>query len=252
MDATYAQHYRDLYERHWWWRARETMILGQLEKIKPASGFGPILDIGCGDGLFFERLEAFGEPEGLEPEADVVSEENRQRWTFHLCPFDERFEPGKQYGLILMLDVLEHLPDALAALRHVVRLLAPGGKFIVTVPAFKLLWTKHDDLNLHQVRYTRASLAQVARQAGLRIQSMQYFFNWLFPVKLLVRLKERSFGGEPEVPKVPAPLFNRTFYGLSRIEQRSWGKLPLPFGSSLLAVFEHQQPAPRTARTPAK
>jgi len=56
MDVAYARRYRELYERHWWWRAREHVILDTLRRIEPPGGFPSILDIGCGDGLFFDRL----------------------------------------------------------------------------------------------------------------------------------------------------------------------------------------------------
>jgi len=236
MDPEYARIYRELHERHWWWRAREALILERLRRLRPAAGFGAILDVGCGDGLWFERLCDFGDPEGLEPDAAVVSEERRRRFTYHLCPFDDAFDPGKRYGLIVMLDVLEHLPDEGSALRLAARLLRPDGVLVLTVPAFRLLWTAHDDLNHHRTRYTRAELVGALRDAGFSLRSARYFFHWLFPVKLLVRAKERLRGDEPRPPGLPPPRLNRLLYLACRLEQRTWGRLGLPFGSSLLAV----------------
>ncbi len=237
MDPRYAQLYRDLHERHWWWRARERMILAQLRRLRPAAGFGAVLDVGCGDGLWFERLQEFGAPEGLEPDAAIVSDESRRRFSFHLCPFDESFDPGKRYGLVLLLDVLEHLPDEGAALGLAARLVRPDGKLVLTVPAFRALWTAHDDLNLHRTRYTRGELVRALAAAGFRVRDARYFFHWLVPVKLLVRARERLAGADPQPPRVPPAPWNRLFYLLSRLEQRLWF-LRLPFGSSILAVAE--------------
>ena len=125
MDPAYGARYRALYERHWWWRAREAKILGILERHAPRQGFGPILDVGCGDGLFFPKLQKFGEPRGVETDVDLVSDENRQR--IHIGPFDETFTPSERFGLILMLDVVEHLDDDVAALRYASELLTPDG-----------------------------------------------------------------------------------------------------------------------------
>ncbi len=236
MDPEYARRYRDLHERHWWWRAREAMIVDLLRRLGPEAGFGPILDIGCGDALFFERLQEFGAPEGLEPDAQVVSEETRRRWNLHLCPFDDRFAPGRRYGLILMLDVLEHLIDDAAALRRAARLLVPGGALVLTVPAFRLLWTSHDDLNCHQTRYTRATMLRALASTPFEIVCLRYFFNWLFPIKLMIRAKEQILGRRSTLPRVPPRMLNHLFRSLSRCEQHSWGRLPLPFGSSLLMV----------------
>ena len=71
--------------------------------------------------------------------AALVSSDNPHRDRVYIGEFDDRFLPGKRYSLILMLDVLEHLPDPAAALRRVESLLQPDGKFVVTVPAFRAL-----------------------------------------------------------------------------------------------------------------
>jgi SAM-dependent methyltransferase len=235
MDAEYARHYRDLYQRHWWWRAREALVLATIRRLRAGRGPGRILDVGSGDGLFFGRLAEFGEVEGIEPDASLLSAGSPHRARITVAPFDTRFQPGHRYALVLMLDVLEHLADAEGALRHARSLLEPDGRLVVTVPAFGWLWTHHDELNRHYLRYTRATFADVAARAGLWVEESRYFFHWTVPGKLAVRAKERVLGpGGPErVP--PAPL-NRALYLLSRAEQATAGTLHLPFGTSLLAV----------------
>ena len=108
MDPKYGERYRDLFEKHWWWRARTRLIIDVLRRLQPARGWKSILDVGCGDGLFFPQLSQFGEVEGVEPFAELVSPNNPYRSRIQICPFDENFRPGKRYSLILMLDVLEH------------------------------------------------------------------------------------------------------------------------------------------------
>jgi SAM-dependent methyltransferase len=190
VDPGYGQGYADLFRRHWWWRAREALLLRELRRARPANGWRSVLDIGCGDGLFFDRLREFGEVEGVEPDASLVTADGPHRARIHVGPFDAAFRPGKRYSVTLMLDVLEHLADPVGALRHALSLLEPGGTFVATVPAFRALWTGHDDLNHHLTRYTRRSFRALARAAGLRIDRERYFFHWTCPVKLLVRLKE--------------------------------------------------------------
>ncbi|MCP4664239.1 MAG: class I SAM-dependent methyltransferase [bacterium] len=235
MDPQYGARYRELYDRHWWWRAREEMIVDLLARLEPPGGYGPILDVGCGDALSFPYLRRFGEPEGIEADGALVSAQAQARGPIHIGPFDETFRTDRRYGLITMLDVIEHLDD-LAALRRAAALLAPGGLVVITVPAFRLLWTAHDDFNHHRRRYTAAGLVRVARRAGLVVRSRRTFFHWLFPLKLLVRLKEGLVAGPPRMAEVPSPWVNRLFHGLSRLEQRTWGRLSWPLGSSLVAV----------------
>lgn len=236
MDPKYSERYRELYEKHWWWRARTELIIEKLGKLFPVGGEQSILDIGCGDGLFFDRLAKFGDVAGVEPGTDLVRENNPHRNRIYVCPFDEHFQPGRQYSLILMLDVLEHLDSPDAALRRVENLLRPGGKFVATVPAFMLLWTNHDVLNHHHKRYTKATFRAAATEAGLRIDEERYLYHWTCPVKLGVGVVERLFHFKPKPPKVPATWMNEILFQISRIEQKTVTRLPMPFGSSLLVV----------------
>ena len=236
MERNYALGYRRLYERHWWWRAREDLILRTLEDWRSKNGGGPILDVGCGDGLFFEKLERLGPVEGIEMDPTGVRPDSPWASRIRIAPFDESFDPGKTYALVLLLDVLEHLRDPVAALRRAVELLRPEGILLLTVPAFPLLWTSHDELNHHYMRYTRGSLEALAAAAGARLLHSRYFFGWTAPVKLAVRARERVLGATARTPTVPPRWVNRALYGISKIEQKIFRRIPLPFGSSLLAV----------------
>lgn len=236
MDPRYGERYRGLYEKHWWWRARTRLIISRLRCLLPERGGNRILDIGCGDGLFFPELSQFGEVDGVEPFAELVSANNPYRGRIQICPFDDNFQPGKRYSLVLMLDVLEHLEDPVAALRHVIELLEPGGKFLATVPAFMALWTNHDVVNQHFIRYTKSSFRQVARQAGLRIQEERYLYHWTCPVKLGIGFIERLFHSEPKPAQVPTRTVNELLFWMSRLEQKTLTPLSLPFGSSLMVV----------------
>ena len=176
MQEPYARIYRTLYTYHWWWRAREEFVVGSLRRCRIRPG-GSVLDVGCGDGLFFDRLGEFGTVEGVEPDGQLVTEEGRRRGQIHPCPFDESFRPGKTYSLIVMLDVLEHLPDPVGAVRHALSLLERGGTLFVTVPAFPVLWTAHDDHNCHYVRFTKESLVRVTQSACAKVIWCRYFVS---------------------------------------------------------------------------
>jgi SAM-dependent methyltransferase len=236
MHEGYGRVYAALYARHWWWRSREAAILELVRAIQPQHGFGNILDVGCGDGLFFDQLHAFGEVEGIEASKDLVDPNGRHRDRIHIAPFDSHFQPGRRYGLVLMLDVLEHLTDPVAALRHAIDLSEPGGKIVITVPAFNALWTAHDYMNHHRLRYTKSTFAQVARKAGLQIEMTRYLFQWTFLVKLAQRSLERLLGSRNPIPSIPPAPINRALYLLSRAEQKIFARVPAPFGSSLLIV----------------
>lgn len=239
MDAGYGARYRELFERHWWWRAREEVILAALRAHRPPTGWRDVLDVGCGDGLFFDALsslEGVRIVEGVEPAEAFVSANGPHRDRIHVVPFDASFDVGRRYSLILMLDVLEHLADPAAALAHAMTLLEPDGVFLATVPAFMALWTRHDALNHHYVRYTKRTARALAETAGLRVDEARYFFRWTALAKLATRMAEALLPGTPSAPRVPPAVVNRGLYALSRLEETLLGSLPLPFGSSLLMV----------------
>jgi len=241
MDPEYALRYRELYEKHWWWRAREALIAETIERVVKHPTAGAILDVGCGDGLFFERLSRFGPVEGIETDPTGVTLGGPWANQIHVQPFDESFQPGRRYSLILFLDVLEHFADPLARLRRALELLEPNGAIVVTVPAFPALWTSHDVLNRHFIRYTRGTLEALARKAGAQVSFCRYFFQWMSPLKLVVRLKEAIARPVPETPRIPPDWLNNALYHVSRFEQKVVSRWPIPFGSSLLAVLRAEQ-----------
>jgi SAM-dependent methyltransferase len=235
MEPEYARRYRALWERHWWWRARRRLILSCLTRLRAEAPFGRILDVGCGSGLFFEALSAFGSVEGVEPDVELAAA-SAWRDHIHAGPFDRSLGLEGTYGLVLFLDVLEHLADPVPALRYAVDLLAPGGRVVITVPAFRFLWTHHDVINRHERRYTRRGLGRELRAAGLAAREVRYFFHWTVAAKLAVRLVEGLSGRPSPPPRVPPAGLNAALYALSRLEQRAIGPLRLPFGTSILAI----------------
>lgn len=239
MEPQYARKYRDLYERHWWWRAREEAIV-ELIRRRLGSSRQRILDVGCGDALFFDRLAEFGDVEGVEPNSDLVNPQGPHFNRIRIAPFDAAITASQPFSLLLMLDVLEHLDRPAEALRHANSLLAPSGALILTVPAFQVLWTNHDTVNHHRLRYRRRTLRPLLRDAGFAIQEERYWYQWTCPAKLALRLYENVIRPEPAVATVPASWLNRLLYWLSRAEQKTLGSLGVPFGSTLMVYCTKQ------------
>ena len=232
MDSKLSALYRQLYESHWWFRMRERWIMQYLRRTQPPDGWSPILDVGCGDALFFDSLSEFGEVEGVETSREIVDAANPHFHKIYIGPF-ESFRPEKQYPLVLLLDVLEHIPEPLQALRRCRALLKTGGTLLVTVPAFKLLWTNHDLINHHITRYRKATLFPLLLQAGFVIEDSAYWFHWTFPVRLIERFIETLFRLKPAYPTIPGPSINRALSLLCSIEHSALGLLRIPFGTTL-------------------
>jgi SAM-dependent methyltransferase len=236
MDPQYARDYRELYDNHWWWRAREDLILATLERLRPGGGWGPILDIGCGDGLFFPKLSRLGDVSGIEMDPTGVTPGGPWASRIVIRPFDQSFQPGRLFGLVLLLDVLEHFADPLPMLRRSIELVDATGTLLITVPAFRSLWTSHDDLNHHYARYTRSALAELVEASGGEVRQARYFYQWMVPLKLAAHLKESVFPVTPAAPRVPPAWLNALLYRASLLEHRIPASIAPPFGSSLLLV----------------
>jgi len=237
MRETYARQYAALYRGHWWWRARERFLRDALRALPLDADLGPVLDVGCGDGLFFPVLRDWGEPEGVEVDGALVTDEGRARGRIHVGSFDETFQPGRRYRLITALDVLEHAPDEAAFLQRTRDLLTDDGLMVLTVPALRMLWTHHDVINRHRTRYTRGALRSAARKAGLDVLRLDYFFGWVVPVKLLVRFKEALFRPKSDAVRIPAPPVNALLEAACIAERALTRRTGLPVGSSLFAVL---------------
>ena len=239
MEPEYGARYRELYEKHWWWRARERVVLETLRR----EGHGrlrSVLDVGCGDGLLFDAamaLPGVEHIEGVEPDVALLNPSGKHRARIHAGQFDSTFAPARQFSAVLFLDVLEHLGNPDDALRRAKGLLEPGGFILATVPAFMSLWTRHDVLNHHVTRYTRSSFGALAARSGLRITEARYLFQWTAAAKLATRAVEAVVAGAPAPPGVPPAPINRALYVATRVEERLLGPLRLPFGSSLLALL---------------
>ena len=190
--------------------------------------------MGCGDGLFFPDLNTFGDVYGIEADDRIVDPQGPYFDRIHTGLFDDSYQTDRKFDWIVMLDVLEHIPKAVTALKKARGLLHPGGRMLLTIPAFNLLWTKHDDFNHHVTRYTKPLITQQASEAGFKIDNQHYLFHWTFPAKMLVRLKEKISSSDPKPASLPGKIPNTILKALCHFEQTTLTQLRPPFGSSLV------------------
>jgi len=95
-----------------------------------------------------------------------------------------------QFDTVFALNVLEHVPDHEQSIRNCHKLLKPGGKLVILVPAFQLLFNKFDVALEHQRRYTPKSLKKLMSIPGFKITHCQYFnvigiLGWFVSGKLM-------------------------------------------------------------------
>lgn len=249
MDAELERWTFEVEEHHWWYRGRRRVLEAVLDGLAlPAAA--RILDAGCGSGRNMVELERRGDVRGVElapasVEAarargvgDVVAGSLEER-----LPFD-----GGAFDLAVALDVLEHLREDEPVLRELARVVAPGGRLVVTVPQYAWLWGEHDVLSHHRRRYTRALLVGRAAGAGWVPERLTAFNSVALPAvaaaRLVQRLRRRA---EPasDLGRTSPGVVNEALERVLRAEA-AWIRSgrDLPAGVSLLAVL-------RRARTPS-
>lgn len=157
-------------------------------------------------------------------------------------------EPGalkKQYDLIGLFDVLEHIEDDQSLLARLHAALTPEGRIVLTVPAFMSLWSVHDVEHHHFRRYTRASLTRVFRDAGFELDYVSYWNSSLSIPAALLRRAGKSGGAGLTPPRFVNAILN----AVVTIESWVLARVPLPFGLSVVAVARKAgasaPPAPR-------
>ena len=192
-DWTYQEHF-DLEDRHWWFRSRRHVIWALMER----AGTPPsprILDAGCGTGRNLLELRHIGSAEGvdLSPRAVEFCRRRGLDGVHEGSLEDLPFESGR-FDLLLATDVIEHLPDDGPALAELRRVAAPGGRLLITVPAYNWLWSQHDISWHHYRRYTRRLLEQRIRQQGWEPMLSTYFFSSILPAVAAVRTLQRFRG----------------------------------------------------------
>jgi 2-polyprenyl-3-methyl-5-hydroxy-6-metoxy-1,4-benzoquinol methylase len=150
-----------------------------------------ILDVGAGSGFFSRHLLAeTGAQSALCVDIGYAQEHDD---SVAGKPVLYRRDTGPtDCDLVLMMDVLEHVDDDRGLLRHYAAKVPPGAHFLVTVPAFRFLWSGHDVFLEHKRRYRLDEIETAMREAGLQVVRGSYFFGFVFPLAAAVRLVERN------------------------------------------------------------
>jgi SAM-dependent methyltransferase len=225
---------------YWWYRARADLLEAALAGFVPGSAVR-LLDVGSADGPSVGWLrDRVGRHVALDLDRRGL-EAGGVCGSALALPF-----PAETFDVVAAFDVVEHCEPEAAAMAELARVLTPGGRLLLTVPAYQWAWSSHDDFNGHVRRYTKRRLVEAVGRAGLDVDRASYAFAATFPFFAVERLGRRvaerrhppvplAEGEVPPLPEVPAPL-ERTFLGLSRAEGRVLAGHDLPFGSSVVVA----------------
>lgn len=239
MDADHLGELVELEETYWWHVAKRRLVLNLLARHAPPPGLLIEGGIGsCRNLMEFQRLGYAVAGLDVMPDAVALARERGlERVSLQDLAEPWPFESGSAAAVIL-LDVLEHLADPVAALMHAHRALAPGAAVIVTVPAYGWLYGQWDRALGHYRRYTARLLRSQAQEAGFQVRLLTHWNSFTLLAAIAVRgfQRVRPRPTPAEFPRV-STWMNRLLLGCAAAERRLIGRVPVPCGLSLVGVL---------------
>lgn len=235
-------------QAYWWFVSRSELLHFYLREMLALPKEPRILDLGCGTGANLEVLSGYGVAMGLDVSGTALAF-CKKRALPRLLQANGESLPVRSDSLDLVsaMDSLEHIQEDNAALKELFRILKPGGKLLVTVPAFGFLWSEHDEALQHLRRYSAAELTDKLELAGFSPGKVTYVLFFLFFPVLLVRFLQNltKAGTHPRtsISVLPA-LVEKTFMLLNRLEMVLLRWMNLPFGVTIVAVATKPGPRP--------
>lgn len=222
----------------------------QFDLVAPYVGRS-LLEVGSGLGhfsaQFSDRLEHLIVSDNDPYCISQLEERYRDR---HDVEVLELALPGKinarcKVDTVVMMNVLEHIPDDAQALRDLGACVEPGGRIVIWVPGYMQLYGEFDRTVGHVRRYTPKTLRQVVESAGLVVEVCKPV-NFIGGIAWWLAI--RRFGVRSANPAL-ASLYDITVVPVTRALERI---IRPPFGQTVFCVATlPPQVQPGTAALPA-
>jgi glycosyltransferase involved in cell wall biosynthesis len=194
-----------------------------------------VLEIGSGTGLMTRFLAGRARVTATDIDRDYVEllgrtfagHPNVDVRQLDLAAMAHNGVPSSAYDTVVCSNVLEHIEDDRAALGAIRRVLVPGGRVVLIIPALKGLYGEIDRAIHHYRRYSEDEIREKLGAAGLDVEHVSYFNlvgvpGWWLNAVLLRRKTVPSLQAKVNDLLVPWLRLERTFGP--------------PVGMSLLAV----------------
>ncbi len=239
-----AVHMSDVYFdvstlNHFWVRRRFQVLRNLWKNPAPGTSVG---EIGCGHGLLLKQIEDTYGLHGQGYDLNLPAMENAivdHARIFCYNIYDRLPALQSKHDVIFLFDVIEHIEDDAVFLEAALFHLKPGGKLIVSVPAYQALFSDYDRVMGHQRRYDIRMLRQLAAKLDLKITAWSYWGLMYLPI-ILIRKRMLKSVADSDVTRrgfsPPSAFSNRACLLLGQVEF-----LPNHMaGSSVMAIFERR------------
>lgn len=231
----------DLYEKeifYWWSVAKRREVLAVYFKFCKQAQFRKILDVGCGGGSLISVLKNCGKVFGIDSsfKACKYSKEKID----NILQSDALRLPFKDgcFDAIFALDLIEHIDNDINVLREINRVCARGGICVITVPAWRCLWSERDVWLGHKRRYTVRNLKTAVEKAGFKTVECSYIHGLLFIILYLANKIKRVLRYDKiktDIIAVP-DLLNSFLIHLFEVERKIFFAINFPLGTSVICI----------------
>ena len=238
MQLQQFQLHAELEERHWWFVARRRILHSLVREVVRPGRDATVIDVGCGTGANLAHLSGDYRCVGIDTSDEAIRLASARypdlKWICGEAPAALGGEL-EQASLVVLSDVLEHVPDDFALLSSLLSKAAVGTYFLLTVPADTSLWSQHDESFGHYRRYDLLRFVELWQGLPVTTLMASYYNTRLYPLVKLIRSwnnrRGRSMGAEGTDFELPREPVNRMLTELFAAEQRR-----------LLAQLRHHQP----------
>ncbi|MDQ7782632.1 MAG: class I SAM-dependent methyltransferase [Desulfomonilaceae bacterium] len=227
---------------HFWFEWRFNVLMCSLRDMD-VNIEAPlkVMEVGCGTGILIKQLEQVTQwrIDGVDLNLSVLQKAvtGRGRKLFYDIR-QECKEYLETYDIVLLFDIIEHIPDDAGLVLSAVRHLKPGGLLMINVPALSLFLGAYDKATGHLRRYDKVSLNRVLDGVPLMVRDIRYWGGFLVP---LLFLRNRILRRPNSVARTvecgfrpPNNAVNRLLKLAMKLETRLIARVPI--GASLMLI----------------
>jgi SAM-dependent methyltransferase len=232
-------------EDYWWYVGLHRLVLDVVRHRELADRSRSVLDAGCGTGRLITLLRAAGlQTVGIDLAREALRlSAGRDIDDLVQASISEIPCKSEAFDLLVSLDVADCLePDqARHAFEGMLRVLKPGGRLILNLPAHDFLRSSHDAAQHIVHRYGREELRSILTELGFVPEICTYRNTVLFPLAAILRLWRRGSAGRDTVPQSdlrPLPRSINTVFTWILLAENLLVKrgISLPMGLSVFCV----------------
>jgi len=239
MDVFFYDKLFLLEKKHWWYQARDNILMKLLEHYGIFNSSKKILYCGLGCGsLFGKILKKNNNIIGLDNEWQSLklTQKNNDGFKKVFLGNASSINFKYKFDFILAFDLIEHIKNDNDFITNSYNNLADNGLLILTMPAFNFLFGTPDIIGKHYRRYTKTDLKKLLVNK-FEIEFISYMNFLLFPIVLITRLFNKLFNNKL-IDDFNIKKESKILFFLFEIEKKFFPKLSLPWGTSVLCVVK--------------